>query len=186
MASEDFIQPSTETTGSMRPAVVRYGLIGGLAYIIVLLITQLTGLSEPGNTAGGVIGFLLNTAIMAGIAIYSIRQYRDEGLHGHIAFGKALQCAFLAILLAGVISSVFAFVYYSVIDTSYLTEQLEAAQRTLQDRNMSEEQIEAAMNIQRSVMTPGGILVIGVFFNALVGIIVSLIVAAVMKRPAPQ
>lgn len=100
----------------------------------------------------------------------------------NFSFGSSFGTGFKTTLVAAILIPIFTFVYISYINPDFIQLVLEKIENDLYARNFSEEQIEAAIDMQKMFMTPG----IMTFFNFIsyifVGSIVSLIIAAIVKK----
>lgn len=170
---------------SQWPTVQRYGLIGGLVFIIYGLIANFLGWNQPGST-GGMLNMVISIALFVGLMVVAIRQHRDEELAGFIPFGRAFSVSFFTGLLATVISSIFQFIYVKFIDPGFIERMKETTLETYEKMGMSEEQIEQSMEMLDKMYTPGMMVFWAVIGAAVVCAIVALIVAAIMKRNPPM
>ena len=58
--------------------------------------------------------------------------------------------------------------------------------RALEDQNMSDAQIDQAMKVTEMLMTPMGVLIMGIIGGVFTGFFVSLIVSAITKKSRPE
>ena len=181
MTLDDPNQVQPDESASLKATVLRYGLIGGLVLIIYGLIGFLTGLSSPGNLSNIFINLVLALVITVGLVVLAIRHHRDQGLGGHITFGRAFLVGFLTIIIAGVISLAFNYLYLSFVEPDYLANMANDMQAMYERMGLSEEQIEEAMKRVED-MTPASMIVQGLISQSVMGAIVGAIVAAIMKR----
>lgn len=170
-------------SASIWPTILRYGLIGGLVFIVYSLIGNITGITSPGAGIGMLaITLVISIAIYVGIMVIAIRSYRDQENNGYISFGKAFGIGLGVAVIAGIMSGAFTYLYVTMIDPSYFDTVIEETASLYERLGMSEEQIEQAMAQVRKNFTPAGMLRQAVFGNVIMGAIVSAIVAAIMKR----
>ena len=173
------IEPEGST--SMNSTVIRYGLIGGLLFIIVALIGNMTGLSSPTSMMSVLFNMLIGLVLFVGLMVVAIRYHRDKDLGGYITFGRAFLVGLLVALISGTVSNLVNYFYITVIDPEYMTNMVRDMQGMYEGLGMSEEQIEAAM-AQVQNLTPGRIMLQGLIAQIVMGSIVAAIVGAVMKR----
>lgn len=174
-------------TASMNATITRYGLIGGLVFIVYALIGILTGISSPGAGFGMLgLNLVISLVLYVGLMVVAVRFHRDKELGGFIAFGRAFAVAFLVALIAGLLSQLFSFVYMNYIDPEYLKSITEDMEGMYERLGMNEEQIEAAMEQLSKSMTPSRMLIQGLIYQVVMGGIVAAIVAAVMKKNRPE
>lgn len=156
---------------------MNYGLIMGVALVILSLITYLAGAIKAPTWVS-----FINYAIMIGIIIWGTMKYRDEVLSGAISYGNALGFGVLISLFAGIIVAVFTFLLTTVIDPDYIGKILALTEEELVKRGMSDDQIEAAIEMQKKFMSPLIISVSALFGMVVMGFIFSLITSIFLKK----
>ncbi|RMF21240.1 MAG: DUF4199 domain-containing protein [Bacteroidetes bacterium] len=164
--------------------VQRYGLIGGLVFIIYGLIANFLGWNQPGSSAS-MLNMVISIALFVGLMVIAIRQHRDEELAGFIPFGRAFGVGFFTGMIATLISSIFQFIYVKFIDPGFIDRIKETTLETYEQMGMTEERIEQSMEMLDKMYTPGMMVFWAVIGAAVICAIVALIVAAVMKRNPP-
>ena len=166
---------------------VRYGVIGGLIFIIYGMIANFTGFNRPSAGIGAmVLNFLIFIGLYVGIQVAAIKKHRDEELGGAIQFGRAFMVGIVVAVIAGIISAVFNYFYMTVIDPDMLSTMVEEMEVMYERMGMSESQIEAAMEQIRTGFEPTKMFVQGIIMSVIMGGIVALIVAAIMKKNPPE
>jgi hypothetical protein len=170
-------------SASVWPTILRYGLIGGLVFIVYSLIGNLTGMTSPGAGFGILaVNLLISLGIYVGIMVVAIRSFRNQENGGFISFGKAFGIGLGAAVIAGILSSAFTYIYVTAIDPSFFDTMIEDTALMYERLGMSEEQIEQAMAQVKKIYTPVGIVRQALIFNVIMGAIVAAIVGAIMKR----
>ncbi len=171
------------------PTGMRYGLITALVLVAFSLIMSLSGLVDPADQSNPAnwISSILTYVIMIGAVIMAVRQHRDGELAGFITFGRAFFVGFIVMLIAGLISMVYTYVYFTMIDPGMIDTILEASREQMMERQgMDEEQAEQALSMTSFMFSPIMMTVMSGLGTLLMGIIFSLIAAAVMKRNPPE
>ena len=112
--------------------------------------------------------------MIAGVVFAQIG-YR-KALGGSMTYGQALGCGVMVMVFASVISAIYSFLLYKVIDPS-LQEQLRlfTEEQIISQGKVPEEQLDMAVNMATKFQTPGMMLVMGIFGGAFMGLIISLI-----------
>ncbi|MEY2949386.1 MAG: DUF4199 domain-containing protein [Saprospiraceae bacterium] len=172
-----------------RTHALTYGLYGALVLIVIGLIGQLTGLvdpSQPNGGGGSMVINVLNALVTAGALVLAVKKHRDEDLDGYIAFGKAFGLGMLTVVVIAIISGIWTFVYISFIDPEMIDIMKEAARAQMENQGMEGEQLEQAMAMNGKFMNPGMISVFAILGSMFFGLIISLVVAAVMKKQPSQ
>jgi hypothetical protein len=172
-----------ESGVSFWSTALRYGLIGALVLIIFNLVVIVGGINMFSIT-GGILSFLISMAIYIGLMIMAVRTHRDKELGGFISLGRGFMVAFISSAIAGIVSSIFNFIYNKV-DPSYMEGMKEKMTSMYENLGLSEEQIEQALSQMDNPYTPGRIL-LGIGIGLAIGAVIALIVASIMKRVRPE
>lgn len=172
------IDPSTVSYQSIS---LRNGAIAGLILIIIGLIGNLTGISDPTqpNSATNWIMNIVNWGIMIAFMVMAVKKHRDEDLGGFITFGRAFGVGFLVTLVLSVITAVWVYVYFGFVDPDMAT--------TIMENSLAQQGIEddAMIDQMKFWFSPGAMAIYGLLGSLFFGAILSLIIAAVMKKNAP-
>lgn len=177
----------TVQTSTPRDLIIRFGILGGLASIIYGLLTNIMGWNNPSEGMGMlVVSGIISLVIYAGFLVAVVKKHRDENLGGYISFGQALTTAFLTALVMGAISSVFQVIYINYIDPSFIESMLGYTEEMMENMGMTGEQLEEAMEQSRKGYEPGRFMLSALFGSAFLGLLVSLVVAAVLNKKEPM
>ncbi len=134
-----------------------------------------------GNPFSKVSQYLSYPVILAGI-IWGQISYKKE-LGGFATYGQVFLAGLLTMVFASIISSIYTYLLYTVIDPS-LQEQLRlfTEEQMLAKGNVPEEQMEMALEMTAKFQTPTMMVIWGILGGALIGTIVSLITAIFIKK----
>ena len=168
-----------EQSVSTRGVGMQYGLIAGVVMIIYSMILQLTGLAL--ETWAAWISY-----IFLAVIIYLGHNKFKEGGDGFMSFGQGLGIGFWISLVGGLISSVFSFIYFTFIDSSFIDQMMEKARYDMEEAGNTDAQIEMAMEWTSKIMSPAGLFIMGIVGILFMGFIISLIVSAITKKTNPQ
>ena len=152
------------------------GLILGLAGVVYSLVMYFLDLSL--NKTQGYI-FIV---IMVVLLFFLVKSYRDNYLYGYITFGKAFGSGVVIILYYSIITAIFLYILYSIIDPGLVAKQLAASEELFSKRGMPQEAVDAAMKFQNKIMKPGIMAFFSIFWNMIWGAIISLIVAIFVRK----
>ena len=152
------------------------GLILGLIGIVYYLIMYFFDLTL--NQVQGYV-FLVITIV---VLFFLIKSYRDNYLHGQMTYGQAVGAGMVIFLYYSIISAVFIYILYAVIDPGLIDKQLAMAEEMMQKRGLPQEAMDAAMNVQQKMVKPGIIAPLSVLQNMLYGLIMSLIIGIFVKK----
>ena len=157
---------STMTSGAILAAAL-------LIYTLILYMTNLT-FSTP-------LGYVAYLILIGGI-IWGIKSFRDQEQNGFINYGRALGVGMLTVAFASIIMAIFIYLLYSIIDPGLIQKGIELARTKLVEKNLNEDQIEMAINMSKKFMTPAFLAIGTILGYGFLGLIFSLIIAAVMKN----
>jgi len=153
-----------------------YGIILGLLLVTYSFILYILDLSFN--------NYLVNVSylIMIAIIIFGTISYRNKFLNGNISYGQALGVATLIIVFGALFSSIYNYIFVTVIDPEHIDKILAASEEQLLQQGMSDDQIEMGLSIQRKMMQPLIMSILAFFINVFFGFILSLITSAFLKK----
>jgi Protein of unknown function (DUF4199) len=170
-----------ESSVSIQPVVMKWGLISAGVGIVFQLISSLLGV--------GAMAYVVSFIGM-GVGIYvlalAVRADRDDQLGGYASFKRVFIVAFAVILLSSIITQVFNYVYMNFLNPAAADAALEATRSMLEKLGMAEDQIDTALEkAAADLKSPMNILksMIGI---GIVGAIIAAIYGAVMKKERPM
>ncbi len=172
----------------IRPTAQKYGLIGAMILIVVGLAMNLSGLidyTQKGGT-GNTIASILQYGIIITIVVLAIKTHRDDDLGGYITLGRSLSVGMLTGLIIGIITAIWAYVYFGFIDPGLVDQIREMAHDKALEGGTTEEQLEQAAGIMNFFTSPAFFAVASLIGTLLISFVVSLIGGAVMKKESPE
>jgi hypothetical protein len=169
----------TENQPKISSVALKYGLIGALASIVFTAVLLISGVNVSGWV--GSLGYIILIAFM----VIAMKEYKKMN-QGFMSYGQGLGLGTLVALIFGVLGGLFMFVYTSFVDTEYTSNLMDKQRVELEERGMSDEQIDHAIAMGESFSSPAMMIVWSIVGYLLIGFILSLIVAAVMKNSRPQ
>jgi hypothetical protein len=168
-----------EDKASIWKTGMNIGLITGLVMIVYSLILYIAGL--PTNQTLGYFSFI----ILLGGIVWSHQQYKRNG-DGYLSYGEGLGLGTVVSGFAGILSSIFSFIYMTYIDSGIREEIKNQQIIALEQQGLSDEQIEQAMGWMEKMMTPGAMLFTGIFSLIFFGFLFSLIISIFTKKQNPS
>ncbi len=157
---------------------LKWGVI--IAIINIIYSTAIMIAGQIGNQTLGYVVYLI-----IGVGIYlALNDFKKDN-SGYISYGQGLGLGTMMSAIIGLISSFYSFAYMKFIDTSIPDQILKNAEREMEKKGLPDDQIEQAMEYSKMFMSPGVMFVAGVFFTVLLGFVLSLIIAAIMKKDKP-
>ncbi len=152
------------------------GIILGLALIIYSVLLYVLDLNL--NKYLGNVSFL----IMIAIIVYGTISYRKNTLNGIMSYGQALGLATIIIVFGVFLSSIYEYIFITIIDPGHLDKVLAAAEEQLLQQGLSDDQIEMALSIQKKMMKPVIVSIMAFIGTVIIGFIISLITSAFLKK----
>lgn len=156
---------------------IKYGIYLALVSILYTLILQILGLAAKQSL--GYVGIIF-------VIIALVLAHRDfKRSNEYMSYGQGLGISMIIVTISSVLSSLFSYIYIKFVDDSMLEVIREQSLIQMEERGMSDAQIEQAMEMQANFTTPEMILVFGILGGIFFGFIVSLIVTAITKKSPP-
>jgi predicted permease len=166
-----------------------YGFISALAGAFLTLILYFLGFhSDPSKlTAAGWIGGLFGLAVTVVCLALGVRTRRDETpKDAPFGYGSALGAGMLITVVSSLLSTIFTYAYYAFINPAFAEIVLQDKLAKLEASGMSGDRLEKMEAMNRWMMTPVPMAVTALIILIVIGFIISLIVAGILKRPAPN
>ena len=91
-------------------------------------------------------------------------------------------------MIAGIVGSIFSYLFVTVIEPDFAVNMLEATREKMIEQNpeMTEEQMTVTLDITEKMMSPGILVAFGIIASLFFGFIISLIAGLVMKQNRPE
>lgn len=154
---------------------LKWGAILGIALIIYSLFLFLT--DNIGNVGLGFISYALS---IAGLTM-AMRDFRSQN-GGLMTYGEGLSVGTLTAGVSGLLSGLFSVFYTTIIDTSVMERMLDQARERLEESGLSDDQIEQQVEFMKMFQSPGLTFVFGIIGSIVLGLVLSLIIAAFIRR----
>ncbi|MCB0711053.1 MAG: DUF4199 domain-containing protein [Ignavibacteriae bacterium] len=169
----------------MKKTVLKYGIIGGLIMAVCFALSvPLSG--DPVNyDTMEIIGY--GSIILSLIAIFfGIKSYRDQQLGGCLPFRKGVLIGIGISAIASAFLGVYTFIHIAWIDPGFVesysaweVEKIESGEMAANEKQKAIQEIEEMKVAYASPLIQGLVMYATVF---LMGIVISLISAAILKR----
>jgi ABC-type antimicrobial peptide transport system permease subunit len=171
-----------ENKRSISANALIYGLItGGVMVIFGLLLFILN------QHLNRTISYITYLFLIAGMA-WGTLAYRKKQLNGFISYGKAFTSCFLIGLFAGILAAIYTFIFATLIHPGFTQELLDQSREQILERTpeISEEQLDVAMNYTEKFTSPVMLMVFGLIIYTIVSAIISLIIAIFIRKEDKQ
>lgn len=174
---EETTQPSVTT----RSVGTRFGVIMAAISIVVFLVMTFASMDM---TSGA--GRWATIPIYFIVIYLAQKQFIDNG-DGFMSYGQGMGITWWIALISSLIYSIFFYVYIKFIDGSFVQIIMDKQREDMQNRGMSDEQIDQAMSFSAPFMSPEMMLVFGllggIFFIMICGVIITIFTQK--KNPDP-
>ena len=171
----------------MKKTVLTFGLIAGVM-ISVLMDSSLLLSSKIGSGHSMAIGYTIMVASFL-LVYFGIRSYRDNNLGGQISFGRAFACGILITLITTVCYvGTWEIIYFNFIPhfmDGYFAAQIHKVQSAGLDPATTAARVAAIQHSQQLYQNPFVNMAYTFMEPLPVGLLITLISAAVLRRKAP-
>lgn len=164
---------------SLMKSTLTSGIYIGVVLILISVVLYVAGLMFETWAQ------YVSWPILIGGAIYAQLSYR-KSLGGEMTYGQALGAGVLALVFASVLSAIYTYLLYTVIDPG-LTEQTRIImeQRMVEQGRVPAEQMDQALDMMMKFQKPPIMAGMVILSGAFVGLIISLITGIfTQKKPS--
>jgi len=166
-----------ENKVSSKSIMLNYGLILGVASVLLNLTFYATGTLLTLGWALGLIAF----AIMITIIVMGIKKFKDEN-GGFISWGQAVKIGVGIAIISALIGIIYNLIFNNFIDPAFQDQIMDVQRQAWEDANMTTEQIETSESIAKTFSAPAITAAVGIIAAAFFGFIISAIAGAIMKK----
>ena len=161
---------------------LNYGLILGFALILVSIVNYAIGNIYDQDWKTGVISYV----IMAVIIFIGIKEYKEAN-GGFLNLGQGLKTGVGIALIGAVVSIIYTIIFMTVIEPDFIDKTMEVArQKMLENPSLSEEQIEAQLEISKKFSSPGIFAAVGLIWLMFLGFVFSMVSGLILQKKEDQ
>lgn len=164
---------------------VKYGLFISVITIILTLVFYIFDI-EMFNTTAMIGNMVFGLFIIVLIFVVGTKNYREKGLGGKITFGQAFLQGLTIGIIGYLVIAIFQYVFNAWIAPEYGPNQVEGFYNLMESFGLPDEALDQAVEEFKKKMTPIGMAINALQSGAIMSIIVSLIVAASVKKDTTQ
>lgn len=169
----------TENQPSVMSVALKYGFITALVGVVYSLILMITDLGD--NRWLSTLAYII---LIAGMVL-AMKQYKASN-YGYMSYGQGLGIGTIVSGIFGLLSGIFTWIYTTYVDPEYMDRMMLKQEAAMLEQGLSQEQIDAAMEVTQNFQGPL-VMILGATIGAIViGFILSLIIAAIMKNNRPE
>jgi hypothetical protein len=169
LSMENFNPPKSST-------VFKFGLYYGIVLIVLNLIVSYGGLI--GSKGVSWVSILVPVIII----LLGLRYFKEKINKGMLKYGQGVGLGVLIALIGGCIVAIFSFIFLTYIDPEVLDMMIAVTQEQVIARGIPEEMIDIYEKVMNFLLQPWVIALSSVFNAVFIGLIVSLIEAAILKK----
>lgn len=169
-----FINKEQQT--STKQVITKFAIIYALALVVLALVSYILGLSQNNMVLS-----ILSMASSIVILFFGLKTRKNEIEEGFLTYGQGVATGVGIVAFGAFIFTLYTVVFYNFIDTDFLKNALQEAKLEMIQKEMSEEQIDAAMKMTENFMNPVFNAFMTYFGTLFLGTILSLIVAIFAK-----
>jgi magnesium-transporting ATPase (P-type) len=165
-----------------------YGFISALAGAFLVLILYFAGFhSDPAKLgAAQAIGTIAGLAIVIVVIALGVKARREEvPAEEEFGYGATLWAGMLISLVAAILSAIFTYAYHAFINPGFSEILIQDAMTKMEAKGVSGAQLDKIESFDRIIFSPAAMAAIALIMGFIIGVIISLVVAAFLKRPAP-
>lgn len=160
----------------LKKGSIQFGVIGGLASIIVSLILYFANLQlEPWAK-------WISSLVLIGAVILGIRAIAKQNQNLELPFGTLFGGGMLVTLIITIFTIAYFLFYIKLIEPDFVDKILDISRQQMAQKGLNDDQIEKAVEMSKKFMTPGLMVLFSSIGTLLIGAIASLIGAAIFKK----
>jgi beta-lactamase regulating signal transducer with metallopeptidase domain len=173
-----------ESSVSAQPVILKWTAISAAISIIFSLLSTMFGLMAKGLMSS-ILAWLVMIAIGIVIYVFAIREHRDQQLGGFISFKRVFVVVLAIMLLSSLIAQIFSYLYFNYINPSAAEQVADSMRELFESFNMPEDKMEEALTKMVDDLKSPFTIVKGLLGSAVIGSIIAVIMAAIMKKERP-
>ena len=171
---------------SIGKSTLPYGIIYGAILLLEFVVAYTLGLNSQNNKAAGIAMGLFNYLIFPVLFIFlACNNYKNKINGGYISFSESLKAGVAVSVMSALVSSIGTSLIYILVPGAkeQILEQTKISLAT--QPGMTSEAIKMAVTMTEVFMRPYVLIPFSILVSAFMGLIVSLIVGAIVKKDNP-
>lgn len=171
---------------SLAKSTLPYGIIYGAILLLEFVASYALGLNSAENKGIGIAMGVLNYLVLPLLFIFlACNNYKNKINGGYISFGESLKAGVAVSIVSSLISSIGTSLIYLLVPDSkeQILEQTKISLAT--QPNMTAEAMKMALNMTEVFMRPYILIPFSILVSAIMGLIFSLIIGAIVKKENP-
>ncbi|SDX10259.1 DUF4199 domain-containing protein [Aequorivita viscosa] len=172
---------------NQEPSIKKIALNYGILLALLSIVTQVISYVLDVHVDRPWWLTVLQLVISIGVVVMGLNAFRSAN-QGYLTLVQALKIGVAISLIAGVIAVLFNYIFMNYIDPDYIQKAMDFSREQMLNQNpdMSQEQIDMAMNMSSKLMTPVIMAAFSLISSLFFGFIISLIAGLILKRNPPK
>jgi amino acid transporter len=158
-----------------------YGLYLGGISIFLTVVYYLLDLSMF-NWIFSIINGIVSITLAVVFIVMAIKKYRLNFLEGRIKYHQCVLIGFVVLIVSGLLTSIFTYILYNLIDPGYMTKQLEMFIEQMQSYNLPEGQLNEIIDRTKEGMESSGQLMKSLIYVPAFAAVLSLIISIFVRK----
>ncbi len=160
----------------MKPALI-YGAIMGCIGILVSVLMYIFNVMFESWVS--IVSIVVTIVVM----VFLLRAYRNEYLGGFASYGKLLLMSVMIGLFSGILTSVYTYLLYTVIDPELVQKSLTITEsKLLENPKIPEGMIDTIMERTERNLQPVRMMLVGIISSPILSGIFGLIISIFLKK----
>ena len=162
-----------------RQIMLNYGIMLGLASVLINVILYSMGKTYEPHWSVGVISTLITVFII----ILGIKKIKDLN-GGFLSLSEALKMGLGIALISGLVTVIYTLIFTNFIEPDFFARMMEVQQQKMLEQNpqMTDEQLEAINAISGKMSGPIISSAVAIIISMFLGFVISLIGGLIMKK----
>ncbi|MCB0508392.1 MAG: DUF4199 domain-containing protein [Chitinophagales bacterium] len=169
-------QINRDTSVNIQPIAIRFGLIASFVSILSSLMLYFFNLEYNGFWKW------LPTILILAIIIITQKQVVQLNAPYQFSFGELFKFGFVIALISAIALLLYFILYSNFIMPDFIDKIMEVSRKQLEEKGMSEEQIESALEMSKKFMSPTLMMVMSFISSLIMGSLTALIGAGIFKN----
>lgn len=161
---------------------LKSGAIWALIAILISLATYLTVGIETGMSITSVLSFIANGLLAVVMLYLAMKNHRDQNLAGFLSFGQGMVVGLKTTLIFTLLLIVYNFFFTTFIEPDLAKDIFAEQIEQLEEAGTPDEQIEMTEKMFKIFTNPLVMALMTLLYSFLMGIILSLLAAAIAKN----
>jgi len=161
-----------------------YGIVLALANIVLTLLSYFLGFQTDKIAMEPWISIIQLAAVIT-VLWLGIRAAREESKDKSLTYGRGVLTGFLISLYSTLISVAYTIIHLTYVNPAYVDYKMDAIRQKWIQAGMSDAQMATLEKYTRFMFTPVPMAIYLLITFVIIGVVISLILAAFLKRKSP-